>query len=123
MECHPFSLHTRRKNKRALQQVSISNHTYSTARLVENNFLSGFPARWPSIACSHSVVLHDLQSNCHSGCRATVEMVVSVEDERVDEIELEDRLETIVDVEEMEDTDRDGERGVNAGRWSGSATS
>lgn len=46
-----------------------------------------------------------------------------MEDERVDEIELEDRLETIVDVEEMEDTDRDGERGVNAGRWSGSATS
>lgn len=85
--------------------------------------MSGFPARWPSIACSHSVDLHDLQSNCHSGCRAAVEMVVSVEEERVDEIVLDDRLETIVDVEDREDTDRDGERGVNAGRCSGSATS
>ena len=50
-------------------------------------------------------------------------MVVSVEEERVDEIVLDDRLETIVDVEDREDTDRDGERGVNARRCSGSATS
>ena len=90
---------------------------------MENNILSGSPVRWSSIACSHSVVLHDLQSNCHSGCRAAVEMMVSVEEESVDEIELEDRLETIVDVEDREDIDRDGGRGVNAGRCSGSATS
>lgn len=46
-----------------------------------------------------------------------------MEEESVDEIELEDRLETIVDVEDREDIDRDGGRGVNAGRCSGSATS
>lgn len=71
------------------------------------------------MACSDSVVLHDLQSNRHSGCRTAVEIVVSVEEERVDEMEVEDRLETIVDVEDREDIDRDGERGVNAGRCKG----
>lgn len=45
-----------------------------------------------------------------------VQNVVRVDEERVDEMELEDRLETRVDVEDRDDTDRDGGRGVSAGR-------
>jgi hypothetical protein len=42
--------------------------------------------------------------------------VARVDEERVDEMELEERLETTVDVEDRDEIDRDGERGVNAGR-------
>lgn len=67
---HEISVHTQRKQM---------EETYPRARLVENNFLDGSPTRWPCIACSHSVVLHEAHSNFHNGCRTTGALEEGVE--------------------------------------------